>query len=65
MVAQEAQQAVLARTKAHFARRKEEINAALLNAGEGGKPKSQRRRFFSQEVEQEEEEEQAQQEQEM
>ena len=48
---------MLARTKAHFARRKEEINAALLNAGEGGKPKAQRRRFFSQEVEQDEGEE--------
>jgi hypothetical protein len=54
---QEAHEEVLARTKAHFARRKEEINAALLNAGEGGKPKSQRRRFFSQEVEQDEGEE--------
>jgi hypothetical protein len=60
---QEAQQAVLARSKAHFARRKEEINSALLNAGEGGVRK-QRRRFFSQEIEQEEDEQEEDEEEE-
>ena len=41
----EQQAAVLERTKSHLERRKEEINAALYNAGEGGKKR--RGKLFS------------------
>ena len=52
LMSDEARAAVLKRTQSHFARRKDEINAALLNAGEGGRSR-QRRRKDDEEEEQE------------